>query len=470
MIGKILTLLVLIFYLNVPAQEIWTLERCIEYAKTHNLSIKQQYLRYGLEQENYRQSKGRLYPAVTANASHAYNYGQTIDIFTNQFAQTQVQTNNFYVSGSVTLFQGFQLLNQVRRSYFDMLAAEADVEAMEQDVVLNLITAYLQALYYLDMKDLAQRQVDISEVQLTRTSQMHQLGTGDMLMLLNAQARLSSDQYQLSQYNQQFEMALLNLALMLDLQDYNITISKPHVEPALQKFEISFDSVRVAAFSRNPLIRAAQYRVLSAQKSLQIARGAFSPIVTIGVSAGTGYSSASKELTGIEYAGLDTVGITTANPPEYVLMPVFHYTYTTIPFSDQLEKNLNRVIGFHLSVPLFTGLQNHSRVRQAKINLEMARVNKQQTLQQVEKLLFQYYMELQSAYERYQVSLKNVLAWESTYTVAEKKFAIGQIDQLQFYDTRQNFYRAEIEMLQAKYEFLFRLKVLEYLMGKHITL
>ncbi|MFH0866317.1 MAG: TolC family protein [Bacteroidota bacterium] len=169
-----------LFIISIPflnAQKTWTLQACIDYALSNNIQIKQQQLSEQLAKVNLLQSKTSLFPTLNANASHAYNYGKTIDMYTNSFATERVQSDNFYLSSSITLFSGFQLLNTVKQNKIELESSQYDLDKMMNDISLNLATAYLQILYCDELLGIAENQLAITEKQVARTQKLVNAGT-----------------------------------------------------------------------------------------------------------------------------------------------------------------------------------------------------------------------------------------------------------------------------------------------------
>ncbi len=464
----------LLFLISMSAlaqQKQWTLEECINYAKQNNLSIKIQQYQLEISNANLLQSKGMMMPSISGYASHSYNYGQTIDRFTNQFATDMVRSNNFYVSANVTLFNGFQLLNSVKKSQFDLQASQYDLQAMENDISLTIATAFLQILYATEMFENAKNQYELTMKQVDRTKKMLDAGAVANTVLLNLKAQAAAEEYQLTSMETQLEMALLTLAQLLDLSTHSdFAIAVPQIDISQTATPLAADAIYDYAVQHQPEIRSAELRVQSARKSYDISKGGYSPSLTFGASLGTGYSGARQNISGINITGLDTVGITTGSPPDYVLAPVFQYLYEPVSFKDQINENFNRTIGFNLSIPIFSSLQNMSNVRRNKINMYMAETNLQQSKMNLNKTINQAHLDAVSALKRYNSALKQVDAMKEVFRLAEERFELDDMTLLEYQDAKLKLTQAESELLQAKYEFVFKMKVLDFYMGNEIRL
>lgn len=457
---------------KVSAQEkVWTLEECINYALQNNISLKQQQYNQQLYEVSLLQSRGMMLPSVMGSASHSYNYGRTVDRFTNEFAYDKVQSSNFYVSANITLFNGFQLLNSARKSKIDLEASVFDMMSAEQDIALTIATSFLQILYNMEMVSNAQKQYDLTLIQVDRTRKMVEAGALANNNLLQLEAQAASEEYQLISYQTQLEMSYLTLTQLMGLHTHHgFSINAPDITIENASVPLTADYIYEKALRNQPEIKSAELKVESAKKSEAIAKGGFSPTLTFGYSMGTGYSGASSELTGYEFSGYDTIGITTGSPAEYVLAPTFNYLYNPVSFSDQIDQNFNRTMAFNLSIPIFSSFQNVASVRRSKINLLMAESNLELTMLNLNKTIQQAHLDALSALKRYQAALKQVIAMQEVYRTAEQQFEVDDITLIEYQDAKYKLIKAESELLQAKYEYIFKMKILDFYLGNPITL
>lgn len=449
----------------------WTLEECIEYAKKNNLSVKIQQYNLDISRTNLLQSKGLLLPSITGFASHSYNYGQTVDRFTNQFATDMVRSNNFYLSANLTLFNGFQLLNSVRKSQLDLQASNYDLQVIENEISLTIATAFLQILYNMEMAENARQQYELTLKQVDRTQKMLIAGAVAQNVLLNLQAQAAAEEYQLTTLETQLEIAILTLTQLLDLpthQDFKIFVPDVDISEVVLPYSAGY--IYEYAEKNQPEIRSAEIRLESAKKSYSISKGAYSPSFTFGASLGTGYSGASQTLSGYNFVGMDTIGVTTGSPPDYVLAPVFQYLYEPLSFKDQIDRNFNRTIGFNLTIPIFSSLQTFSNVRRNKVSVLIAETNLQQSKTILNKTIHQAHLDAVSALKRYNSALKQNAATEAAFRMAEERFELDDMTMLEYQDAKLKLTQAQSDLLQAKFELIFKMKVLDFYMGNEIKL
>ncbi len=471
MVKKIILLLLFTFpVIALGQQKEWTLQDCIQYALENNVSLKQQYLSVSLAEEEVFQSTSRFFPDLNLNGSHAYNFGRAVDKFTNEFETERVQTNNFTASSSVVLFNGFQNLNTYKQSRLNLQASQYDFQAMQNDISLAIASAYLQVLYSMELTDIASLQLEIIRQQVERTEKLVNAGTLAKGNLFTIQAQAAGEELVLVNAQNQLDLALLNLTQFLDLKnDSGFRIQKPIIDIPLET-TILADPTEVysIASTSQPMIKAAEYRVMSAEKGLHLAQGYRSPTLSFGASLGTGYSSASLEIADIQPGDPVLIGATLTGDEVYG--PSYKTITQVKPFSNQLEDNFSQSLGFYLSIPVFNNFQVRKAVQQSKINLENSRLQQQIVHDQLYKTIQQAHADAKAALKKYLANQKNVMALEEAYRYMEQRFSVGMANSLDYNDAKNRLAQAQSETVQAKYDYIFRLKVLDFYMGKPINL
>jgi outer membrane protein len=452
------------------AQEVWTLEACVAHALENNIQIKQQKLGVDMARENLLQGQAGRFPNLNANASHGYNFGRTIDPFTNEFATERVQFNNFNIGSGMTLFSGFQIHNSVKQREKELEASRYDVETMQNDISLAVASAYLQILFSMELLEVALNQLDITEQQVSRTAQLVDAGTLPRGSLFTVQAQLAGEEVQAVNARNQLDMAYLNLVQLLDLEtaeDFQIYVPEIAIEPG-DDLEHSPMQIYSTAVRTQPQVLAANFRVASAERGLQVARGGRSPMLSIRGSYGTGFSGASREVTDVFMGEPRQIGETATGVP--VFAPSFEYDTRIKPFRDQLSDNLNRNIGLYLTIPIFNNYQTRTAIGRSQIAVENARLSNQLVRDQLFKTIQQAHADAGAALKRYMASEKNVRALEEAFMYTEQRFNVGMVNVLEYNDAKNRLTAAQSDMLQSKYEFVFRAKILDFYVGIPIAL
>ena len=446
-----------------------TLEQCIDYALKNNIQVKQSELNTELSQINLIQSKANLLPSLNANASHSLNIGRTIDRFTNQFADAEVLSQNFSLSTDVTLFSGLQNYNTIQQNKFTYLAGKYDIEKMKNDVALNIATAYLQILYSMEAVENAKNQMGITEGQVDRTKKLVEAGSTAKGTLLDIQSQLASEELNLTSAQNQLDIAYLSLAQLLNMPSAEgLTIVKPELAiPTEALISASSLQIYTTAVGTLPEIKSAENKVKSAEKAVDVAWGGLSPRLVFSASYGTGYSGASQRAVGLpSFQGYSPDGsITSAG--DTVLSPSFSKgTYEKIPYTDQYHDNINKSFGFYLTVPLFNRFQTKTSIDRARIQKLNADLTVESTKLQIQKNVQQAYADASAGLKKYNASKKAIDAMQESFKYTEQKFNVGMVNTNDYNTAKNKLIKAQSDLLQAKYEFVFKTKVLDFYQGK----
>lgn len=447
----------------------FTLEQCIDQAWSNNLQLQQQKLSVDLAEQNLLQSQASRFPNLNASASHSYNFGRTVDPFTNDFATETVQSNNFSLSSGLNLFSGFQVHNTVKQNRTDLEAGKLDLEASYNDVALLVASAYLQILFNLELLENAVNQAEITRLQVERTTKLVDAGTLPRGSLFTIQAQLATEELQVVNAENQLDLAYLNLKQLLFLpEDAEFSIAVPELEMNVDE-DTSNSPMQVynVAVQEQPQIRSAELRIYSAEKGLAVAKGSISPSLSMRGSIGTGYSGASLEITDVIMADPEVIGLTASG--EQVFGPTFEYQSRIKPFNDQLSDNLNRSLGFFLSIPVFNNFQVKTNISRSRINLENAKLQNQIVREQLFQTIQQAHADATAALKRYTATEKNVMALQESFRYTEQRFNVGMVNSLEYNDAKNRLSTAESELLQSKYEFIFRAKILDFYMGEPLS-
>lgn len=425
------------------SQEPWSLEQCINYALENNIQIKQQELNVRLSENQLTRSKFNSLPNLNVNGGHNYSFGRSTNFITNQKERIDIQSTNASISSQVTLFNGLQLLNTQRRDAIDLMANLTDVEKIKNNISLNIAAAYLQILFSNELLESAKEQKQLSELQVNRTKQMVNAGSLPEGNLLEIEAQLASDELQIVNNQNQLDLAYLSLAQILDLKTTEgFTIEQPNLNevddilPADNSVSI-FE--QASAFI--PQIASAKYRVQSAEKGVLIAKGARSLRLSLGASYGTGAQRSLTENTGVNN-----------------------------PFWDQIKDNANTNVGLSISVPIFNGLQVKTSISNARISLENARYNLDLENNMLYKDIQQAYADALGAYKKYKATEKNVVALQKAFQYAEQRFTVGLVNSLDYTTAKTRLSKAQTDLLSAKYELVFKSKILDFYRGNPLSL
>lgn len=449
------------------AQSEWNLTQCVDYALKHNIMLQQSELSNEITKNNYTQTKAGILPNLNAGAAHTYNFGRTIDRYTNTFANTQVLSQNFYISSNLVLWSGLSQWNNIKANQYSYLAGTENVKQQRNDIALNVATAYINVIYCSELYKIAQNQFDITKQQLDQTEKLATAGTLAKSGVFDVKAQLATEEVNVTTADNNFQIAMLTLKQLMNLDSLNnFSVAKPDVE--VQSGDLLSNSVQniyETALKTQPSIKSADYNLKMAEKSLLAAKGRVSPTISLNGSVGTGYSGLAKDVVGFNNV-TDTLGYIGTTPFTYERQdPIFKDT----PFSDQFSNNVNKSIGVTLTIPLFNGLQTVTGVKNAKLNTLYAKLGQDLAEQNLYKNIAQAYANARAALNRYASSKSSVEASEQSFNYAQQKFSAGVISSYDFSVAKTRLATAQSNLLQAKFDYLFKLKVLDFYQGKPLT-
>ena len=446
------------------------MEECINRAKEENLDIKQVKLSVLSSEQQQLQSKLSLLPSLNGGGSQGYNYGRTVDPYSNEFTTLNVKTNNFSLSSTVTLFSGFQNINKVKRDNYEYMAKKYDIEKVINDISITVATDFLQLLFNKELVIMAEKQLDISSQQEERISKLVKEGQLAKSSLLETRSQVASEQLQLVKAKSQKAIALLNIKQLLEIEaNNNFEILVPANSLPKQNKIPSTEEIYKSALEVFPNVKSAEYRLKSSDKSLAISRGGRSPRIMLNGSMGSGYSDARTRITGIDSLGMMPSGYQLSSG-ENVLMPILDFNSEITPFNQQLKDNFSQSLSFSLSIPLFNGWMTNSSIANAKIAVMSAQNNLQKTKNQLRKQVEQVRADVIAAEKQFQFAQKSAEALQESFTYNEQKFNEGMLNVYDYNDAKNKLIKTQSDLLQAKYDYLFKIKILDFFMGNPLTL
>ncbi len=455
-------------------QEIWSLERCIQYARDNNIQIKQSELQVELAERVELQSKARFLPTINAQASNSYNYGRNIDPFTNVFVNSTVRSSQLFASGSINLFSGFQNWNAAAQSHYDYLASVKDTEQKKNDVSLNIATAYLQILFGKELVKNAENQLEITKLQRDRITKLVTAGQLAESNQFDIEAQFARDELQ--KVNAENNLSLYYLQLYQYLQlDINteIEVENPgNINVDGNLLSTPADDVFKAAVAIMPEVKAQELRLKSAEKGLNFAYGAMSPRLSFNGSYGSVYSS--SNVVGVGPASTIPVQVPFYDENGQQL-PVFSQQtfyaggFQPKAFNDQLRENLNKSVGFTLSIPILNGLSTNTNIKRARIADMNAKLQYDAIRNTLQQTVQRAYNDALSAYKQYQAADRLVIAQKESFKYADIKYQQNLINLVEYTDAKIKLTNAENDLIRAKYDYIFKTKVIDFYQGKNLT-
>ncbi|MCX6284891.1 MAG: TolC family protein [Bacteroidetes bacterium] len=471
--GLVILAALLLTTFEARSQKIWTLEDCINYALENNLDIQKQIQSVESNKANLTQSAVSMLPNLNANGSNYWNFGQTIDQYTNTFATTTVRSNNFYLSSSMVLFNGLQKLNTVKQYKIMVLASQYDLDVIKNNISLSVAGYYLDILFNTELLEVANEQLRITKLQVDRMQKMVDAGSSAKGDLLNIQAQRAAEELTQVQASNQLYISYLSLQQLIDIpvsRDFNI--EKPNLKAVeAPKQPVTPEIIYERSLKTRPEIRAAELRVDAAQKRLAIARGIITPTLSVSGSWGTGYSGAAKEIDPNINPTISSykMGITQLSH-DTVIGYQMNYATRVKSFGDQLKTNNNQSVGFNLSIPIFNGWQGRTNITQAKIAKNQAELDLDIQKRSLRKLIEQSYADAVASLQKYNSSLERVNAQTESFKYTQQKFDVGLMTSFDYNNSKKDLTKAQSDLLQAKYDFIFKTTILDFYAGNPIRI
>ncbi len=457
------------------AQETWTLQRCIEYANEHNIQIKQQLLQTRLSELTLQQSRLSQLPTLNGGMSYGRSFGRSIDPTSNQFVSTQFSNAGANVNLGLDIFSWFQKRNTIAANRYSAKAGHAIEQRLKNDIYLNVAAAYLQILVADEQLKASEGQVKLTTAQLTNTSQRVDAGSLPESNRADLVAQLARDSATLITARNNVTTAVLQMKALLNL-DFatSFVAAKPDMEkiPILDIATLEPEQIYQEAVNNQPQVLADSLLVLAAQKQLAATKGGLYPSLGIGGGLGTNYSSTFRSPTGTTTLPPVQVGSVTVGNTEYPVysLPQTVTNYGKPSLGSQLNNNLNESVGIQLNIPIFNGWQTRTQVRRAKIDLENQRLIQDQDLLTLRQNIYQAYADARTAMENYNAAQKTLKASETSFYYAEQRYQLGLINSVEYLTTQNNLFQAQTDLIAKHYDYIFKMKVLEFYRNLNVAL
>lgn len=468
---------VLLLQLPAGAQEnnVWSLQRCVRYAIDHNISIKQDSLNARLARYTVLQSQLSQIPSVTASGNYGRSFGRSINPTTNQFVEGSYDFLSASGTANVLLFGGLQVRNNIARNKYSLMASIADLEQLKDDVSLNVANGFLVALLAKEQINISRNQVSVSKAQLDQTRAFAEAGRVPELNVAQLESQLATDSSNLINSIASYNSAILDLKALL-----NLDFGEPF-EIQVPDLEVVDEELKIAALQPADIydkasghfgsIKASKLRVSAAEKNLAAARGGIYPQLSAGYQVGTNYAtnyqSYSYVPAGEQVIGYVHVDSSTSYP---ITQPGFTTVTSAVPFSSQFDNNLRHSVFLNLNVPLFNGWQTRYNINQAKINLESQRLNEYNAELTLKQNVYKAHNNAVNSVQKFNAAKRASDAAARALDFARKRYDLGLTSTIDLLVTQTTQFNAASNMVIAKYDLIFKLKVIDYYLGKELKL
>ncbi len=461
----------LFFAGNVTAQDNkMSLKQCIETALANNIQVKQSGLQADVAEVNLKQAKANRLPDLNGNFGYGFNQGRNVDPLTNSYINQQLTSSNVGLSSGVILFNGMRLQNLIKQNNFSHEAAKMDLQQSMDNLILNVILAYLQVLSNEDVLATAKAQRDVTQKQVERMGILFKEGAAANYLLADLKGQLGNEEISIINSENTLQQSKLSLCQLMNI-DYNngLQLEKTDIEIPSSKYAGSAADVYQTSLQNLALIKANDLKIKSAEKGIKISKSGFYPTLSLGGNLGSSYSSLAQTLTPTtitqEQTGSYVIINGNQNP---VLLQQQNYSFSKTGYTKQLNNNLGTFVGINMQIPLFNSFQTKNRVKLAKINLSNTQLESDNTKLQLKQNIEQTYLNMTTSFNRYKVLSEQVKNFEESFRAAEVRFDTGVINSAEYLISKNNLDRTKINLAQSKYEYLFRTKLLDYFQGKQV--
>ena len=423
------TLVFLLTFATVQAQQTWSLEDCINHALVNNIALKQSELTIELNENTHTQSNLQLLPSVNANTSAFRNTGRYVDRATNQFIEEVSTSLNLSLSYDLNLFNGFKNINQIKKAANEVLKSTYDLESAKNELISSIALSYLQILFNEEAFLTSKEQFNLTNAQEARIKTLVDAGSLAKGELLNIQSQKALEEQQLVQTENQLNLSKLQLAQLLDLENYQeLKIKAEIIKIPKLKLKENIDEDFQTAVKVQSTVIASELAIKSANLDYRIATANYLPSLSLGYSNSTLYSS---------------------NDDMFTL-------------NEQLNNNIQGGVSLRLTIPIFNNWNSRTAVNQSRIQIENSRLNAQQTKNQLRKNMEQAYADQLAAFKRLQAAEKAADAFEESFGYISNRYELGMVNSYEFNEAKNKFIKAKSDELQGKYDLIFKIKLYEF--------
>lgn len=421
---------------TIHAQEPWTLRQCIDHAIDHNISIRQTGIATQQSKVELNTAKYARLPNLNGSAAQNWSWGRAASPVDNTYSDMNSGSTQFGLSTNVPLFTGFQIPNQYALSKLNLKAAIEDLNKAKEDIAINVTSAYLQVLFNQEISKVAAEQALLSKEQLTRIVRLEEVGKSSLSAVAEAKARVAQDEMSAVQADNNYRLSLLDLSQLLELPTpEGFALSTPATDLTFETLSPP-DEIYTLAVGNKPAIRAAQHRLEGSQRSIRIAQSGYYPQLSFGAGLSTNFYTLNGK--------------------------------SGDPFFSQVDHNLNKYIGFNLSIPLFNRFSTRNRVNSARLQQTNLSLQLDNTKKVLYKEIQQAWYNAVAAQSKYTSSGVAVEANEESFRLMTEKFNNGKATSVEFNEAKLGVMKAQSDRIQAKYDYLFRTKILDFYKGQAI--
>lgn len=452
----------------------WSLRQCVEYAMDKSISVRQADVQARIDALTLEQSKLARLPSASMQNNGGYQFGRSIDPTSNQFTTAEILFANHSLNIGLDLFNWFSKKNTVIANTYRAEAARAGVEKARSDIALNVANAYLQILLSREQINISEVQVKQSKEQVDNISKQVKEGALPELNLMEMEAQLSNDSATLINAQANYGLSVLQLKALLNIEaDVPFEVEEPSVEsiPVETLSELEPAAVYELAVKNMPQQKINELNLKAAIKNVSVQKAAMYPSLTLFGGLDTRYSNAERLYASTFTNTFVPIGRTPTG--EIVttlderLVPT---TFSKNTYFRQINNNFGQSVGLSLNIPIFNAGIARTNWRKAKLNVESVELQKELDGQTLKQDIYQAHLNAVAALQKFQASQKAVATSQKAYEFARKRFDVGLLNSIDLITNQNNFFRARINLLSAQYDYVFKMKLLEFYKGQGLKL
>lgn len=448
----------------------WPLQKCIQYAVENSLQVQKANLTKTQAILAERQAVWAQAPTVNGSLRSGMNVGRSVDLTTNDITLKPIFLTSLSVNANWLLYQGMQVRNTIKQSRMDVGAAEQDIQQAKNDVALSVTQAYLSILLAVESKGVLEEQIKVTQAQLEQTSRLIKGGVLAENSRFDLEAQIARDEEAIVIAQNNLDLAYVNLKVIM-----NYDVNKPLTVQAVGEVEIeentpiaTLEELYAEALKTQPNILAAQMRENSAQVAVSIAKGALTPSIALYGGVGTNYSSQFQAPTGV--AADTTFGIVTTTGAVTHSYGVRSTGFRPVTFFEQIGGNISANVGVNISVPIFNGLRTRIKIQHAELNTRLAKLNSEQLKVTLKANIARALTDVRAADKRLAAASKSIRAIRLSVENTRRRYDLGVVNSFELTSVQNTLTAAESSVLQAKYDYLFKLKILDFYLGRPIEI
>lgn len=436
--NRVFSFCIVLFFSIAANAQTYTLQQCIDSALANNIPVKRSGLNTERAKVNWSQSRSNLLPDLTMDASQNLFSGRSIDPSTNAFVNRKYNGGNYGVNSGVILFNGLTLRNRVKQNTYAYEASKMDLQQSKNALIIDVILAYLSVLSNEDQLQQTYQQATTTQTTLDRLTILNNQGAVRPSDVSDVKGQRMEDQLRILNAKNILETSKVELARLMNKNyDSAMKLERINVEEFLANYPSTVSDVYQSALSNFALVKAAELSTQSSYYAWKASKGEMLPRLFLAAGVNSRYSSIAQNVSGGK-----------------------------MPYIDQLKNFNNSYVGVGLNIPIFNRFTNRNKVKLASIQLKDDELVEADTRQQLRQQIDQAYLDMTNAYERYKVLLTQTVAYEESYKAAEVRFKSGVGTSVDYVMAKERLDRANINLINAKYGFILRKRILDYYSGR----